>query len=162
MPTSLPVSFYRFDQLLPVINLWQYRLPAQTAPAKQLDPWAAQQMYQNALHSAQATISQAWEANTIQRRDKTMLELSQWLSQLPTQWEKSLMTCTPADVIAFLQDHWLEAHAGTTLPDGSLISSPSGVNQCLSSMSTGFSLIGRVTSWTPDTLPAATPSSPAW
>jgi len=72
-----------------------------------------------------------------------MQKLSQWLSQLPTQWEKSLMTCTPADLIAFLQDHWLEAHAGTTLPDGSLISSPSGVNQCLSSMSTGFSLIGR-------------------
>ncbi len=108
-------------------------------------------MYQNALHSAQDTISQAWEPNTIQRRDGTMQELSQWLSQLPTQCEKSLMTCTPADLIAFLQDHWLEAHAGTTLPDGSIISSPSGVNQCLSSMSTGFSLIGRVTSWTPET-----------
>ncbi len=112
---------------------------------------AAQQMYQNALHSAQATISQAWEVNTIQRRDRTMKELNEWLSQLPTQWEKSLMTCTPADLIACLQDHWLEAHAGTTLPDGSLISSPSGVNQCLSSMSTGFSLIGRFTSLTPET-----------
>ena len=94
-------------------------------------------MYQNALLSAQATISQAWEVNTIQRRDRTMHELSQWLSQLSTQWEKSLMTCTPAALIAFLQDHWLEAHAGTTLPDDSLISSSSGVNQCLSIMSTG-------------------------
>jgi len=55
-----------------------------------------------------------------------MQELSQWLSQLPTQWEKSLMTCTPADLIAFLQDHWLEALAGTTLPDGSLIDHPVG------------------------------------
>ncbi|DBA87512.1 TPA: hypothetical protein ACH3X1_004541 [Trebouxia sp. C0004] len=63
MPTSLPASFCQFDQLLPVINLLQYSLPVQTAPAKQLDPWAAQQMYQNALHSAQATISQAWEYN---------------------------------------------------------------------------------------------------
>ncbi len=85
-----------------------------------------------------------------------MQELSQWLSQLHTQWEKSLMTCTPADVIASLQDHWLEGHAGTTLPDGRFISSPSGVNQCLSSMSTGCSLIGRVTSWTPET-PSGTP-----
>ena len=108
-------------------------------------------MNQKALHSAQATISQAWEANTIQRRDKALQELNEWLSQLPTQWERSLMTCTPADLIAFLQDHWLEAHAGTTLPDGSLISSPSGVNQCLSSMSTGFCVIGKVTSWTPET-----------
>ena len=151
MSTVLPAIFCQFDQLLPVMNLWQYSQPAQPVPTKQLDPWAAQEMYQNALHRAQNTISQAWEPNTIQRRDKTMQELSQWLSQLPRQWEKSLMTCTPADLIAFMQDHWLEAHAGTTLPDGSLISSPSGVNRCLSSMSTGFNLIGRVTSWTPET-----------
>ena len=151
LPTCLPASFCQFDHLLPAMNLWQYSPPAQTAPAKQLDPWVAQQMYQNALHSAQGTISQAWEPNTIQRRDKTMQELSQWLSQLPTQREKSLLTCTPADLIAFLEDHWINAHAGTTLPDGSLISSPSGVNQCLSSLSTGFNLIGRVTSWTPET-----------
>ena len=151
MPTSLPASFCQSDQLLPVINLWQDSLPAQTAPAKQLDSWAAQQMYQKALHSARATISQAWEVNAIQRLDKTMQELNEWLSQLPTQWKKSLMTCTPADLIAFLQDHWLEAHAGTSLPNGSLISSPSGVNQCLSSMSTGFCVIGKVTSWTPET-----------
>ena len=99
---------------------------------------------------AQDTISRAWEPSTIQRRNKTMQELGQWLSQLPTQGGKSLMTCTAADLIAFLQDHWLEAHAGTTLPNGSLISSPSGVNQCLSSMSTGFNPVGRVTSWTPE------------
>ena len=107
-------------------------------------------MYQNALHSAQATISQAWEVNTIQRRDNTMQKLNQWLSQLPTQWEKSLVTCTPADLIAFLQNHWLEAHVLTNLPDGRLISSPSGVNQCLSSMSTGFSLITSLTPETPN------------
>ena len=64
------------------------------------------------------------------------------------------MTCTPADLIAFLKDDWLEAYAGTctTLPDGSLISSPSGFNQCFSSIFAGFNLIGRVTSWTPETL----------
>jgi len=114
-------------------------------------------MYQKALHSTQDTISQAWEPDTIQHRDKTMQDLIQ-ISQLPTQWDKSLMTCTPVDLIAFLQEHWLEAHAGTTLPDGSLISTPRGVNQCLSSMSTGFSLIGRVAFWTL----AATQSSPVW
>ena len=102
MPSRLPASFCQLDQLLPVISLWQYSLPAQIAPAKQLYPWAAQQMYQNALHSAQDTISQAWQPNTIQCRDRTMQELSQWLSQLPSQWEKSLMTCTSADLIAFL------------------------------------------------------------
>jgi hypothetical protein len=61
------------------------------------------------------------------------------------------MTCTPIGLIAFLQDHCLEALAGTTLPNGSLVSSPSGVKQCLSSMTTGFNLIGRVISWTFET-----------
>jgi hypothetical protein len=69
MPTRPPASFCHFDQLLPVINLWQYSLPAQTAQAKQLGPWAAQQMYQKALHTALDTISQAREPNTIQRHN---------------------------------------------------------------------------------------------
>ena len=141
-PASLPASFCQSS----ICGSTAYLLKQ-----PQQSSWIAQQMYQEALHSAQATISQAWELNTIQRCDKTMQELNEWLSQLPTQWEQSVMTCTPADLIAFLQDHWLKAPAGTTLPNGSLISSPSGVNQCLSSMSTGFSLIGRVTSWTPET-----------
>lgn len=34
-------------------------------------------------------------------------------------------------------------------PDGSCISS-SGLNQCLSSLATGFTLLGRVSSWTPE------------
>ncbi|DBA83139.1 TPA: hypothetical protein ACH3X2_006663 [Trebouxia sp. C0005] len=74
------------------------------------------------------------------------------------------MSCTPADLVALSQNHRPEAHAGTTLPSGSLISSPSGVKQWLSSMSTGFSLIGRVAPGTPDSvrLPAATLFSPAW
>ena len=45
-----------------------------------------------------------------------MQELSQWLSQFPTQRKKTVMTCTPASLTALLQDHWLEALAGTTLP----------------------------------------------
>ena len=52
--------FCQFDQLLLAMTLWQYSLPASAtaAQAKQLDPWVAQHMYQNALHSA-------WEPNTI-------------------------------------------------------------------------------------------------
>ena len=110
----------------------------------------AQLMYQHSLLQAEARISNAWEADTVAPRDKTMQEFSQWLSQLPAQWDRSLMNCTPADVVAFLESYWLGAHAGTMMPDGSCISSPSGLNQCLSSMSTGFTLLGRLASWTPE------------
>ena len=85
-----------------------------------------------------------------------MQEFSCWLTQLPAAWDKNLMNCTPADVIAFLESHWLDTHAGTQMPDGSLISSPSGLNQCLSSLTTGLALLGRVASWTPE-LPSGNP-----
>ena len=61
------------------------------------------------------------------------------------------MTCTPADLVVYLEHHWLAQHAGTVLPDGSLIASPKGVSQCLSSCSTGFKLLGRVGEWNAQT-----------
>ena len=82
------------------------------------------------------------------RRDRTLQELEQWLSQLPASWGKSLMTCTPADIVTFLESHWLSAHATPRLADDSLIPSPRGLNRCLSNLSTGFQLIGRVISCT--------------
>ena len=134
------------------MNLQKYsQLPqCMTAPTGQLNPHSAQMMYHQALTTAQRRVSNAWEPSTILRQDKTLQELSQWLSRLPPGWGKTLVTCTPADLIAFVESHWLAAHAGTTVADGSIISSPSGVNQCLSRLSTGFNLIGRVNSWTPE------------
>ena len=58
-------------------------------------------------------------------------------------------SCSPADLIVFMESHWLARHAGTLLPDGSMIASPSGVNGSLSSLSTGFSLLGRLSDWDP-------------
>ena len=139
-----------FDSWLPAMYLQHYSLPSSAANVARLDPHSAQLMYQQSLQQAQTRISNAWEADTVARRDKTMQEFSLWLSQLPAVWGRTLMNCTPADVIAFLESHWLDTHAGTQMPDGSFISSPSGLNQCLSSLSTGFALLGRVASWTPE------------
>ena len=63
--------------------------------------------------------------------------------------EKDLATCTPADLLVYMESHWLPNHAGTMLPDGSMIASPSGVSGCLSHVSTGFLLIGRIGGWDP-------------
>lgn len=51
-----------------------------------------------------------------------------------------------------MERSWLAKHGGTVLPDGSIVASPSGVNSCLSSLSTGFSLLGRGGGWSPVTL----------
>ena len=58
-----------------------------------------------------------------------MQELDSWLQALPAAWGGNLLTCTPADLVVYFESHWLAQHAGTTLPDGSVIASPSGVSQ---------------------------------
>jgi len=50
-----------------------------------------------------------------------------------------------------MERSWLAKHGGSVLSDGTTVASPSGVNVCLSSLSTGFSLLGRVGSWSPVT-----------
>lgn len=44
-----------------------------------------------------------WEAGTVQRRDRAMQEGGQWLQQLPSEWNKTLLTCTPADVVVCME-----------------------------------------------------------
>ena len=143
---SLPPEFNQFDALLPALNLQQFS--AQPVEARQrLSSAAAHEMYAASLSAVQHTIAHNWEQDTVRRREKNMQELSAWLSVLPSSWDKTLMTCTPADVLAFMQSHWLLQHQGSYLPDGSSFASPSGVNQCFSSLSTGFTMLGRVGSW---------------
>lgn len=88
-----------------------------------------------------------------------MLDLDSWLEHLPaaTVTEKSLATCTPADLLVYMESHWLPNHAGTMVPDGSMIAFPSGVSGCLSHLSTGFLLIGRVGDWDPSTTTVGNP-----
>ena len=114
-----------------------------------MDAASAQQMFQHGLRQAQDRVSHNWEAETVTRRTKTMQELDQWLQQLPAEWNKGLMTCTPADLVVYLETHWLGEHAGTQLSNGTMIASPKGVSQCLSHCSTGFKLLGRVGQWDP-------------
>ncbi len=77
------------------------------------------------------------------QKSKTYARIGQ---HLPAAKEENLATCTPADLLVYMESHWLPNHAGTMLPDGSVIASPSG---CLSHLSTGFLLIGRDGDWDP-------------
>ena len=62
------------------------------------------------------------------RQDMVMQELDSWLSILAAIWGLTLQSCTPTDILAFLELSWLHKHAGTYLPDGSHVAFPSGVN----------------------------------
>lgn len=76
-----------------------------------------------------------------------MQELDNWRGHLPSAMEKVLATCASADLLVYIQSHWLPNHTSTMLPDGRMIASASGVSGCLSSLSTDFLLIGRAGDW---------------
>ena len=117
------------------------------ADSQQVADASVQIMYQQSLGSAFSRMQHNWEAATVARRAENMQELDSWLGLLPAAMEKNLATCTPADLLVYMESHWLPNHAGTLLPDGSMIASPSGVSGCVSNLSTGFMLIGRVGDW---------------
>jgi len=50
-----------------------------------------------------------------------------------------------------MEDHWLPSNVITTLPDGSMIVSPSKVDVCLFSLSTGSLLMGKIRNRDPAT-----------
>ncbi|KAL0019147.1 hypothetical protein WJX77_006289 [Trebouxia sp. C0004] len=54
-----------------------------------------------------------------------------------------------ADLVVYLESHWLAHQSWNNLPNGNTIASPSRVSQCLSDCSTGFKLLGRVGDWNP-------------
>jgi len=75
---------------------------------------SAQLMYQKGLGSAYSRMQHNWEAATVSRRAKHMQELDSWLEHLPTAMGKNLATCTPADLLVYMESHWLPNHAGTS------------------------------------------------
>ena len=117
------------------------------ADSQRMADASAQLMYQKGLGSAYSRMQHNWQVATVSRRAKHMQELDSWLEHLPAAMD--LATCTPADLLVYMQSHWLPNHAGAVLPDGSMIASPSGVSGCLSHLSTGFLLTGRVGDWDP-------------
>lgn len=134
-----------FDVAIPALNFASFQ--SQPSVSAHLDLSSAQHLYLQSLSQAHSRMSHVWEPATVLRRQKLMQELAAWLSQLPTVMGKSLATCSPADLLVLMEGHWLSHHGGTELPDGYVIASPSGVNSCLSHLSTGCSLIGRVAEW---------------
>jgi len=153
--SAFPNWFHQFDTLLPALHQRAFSsvLPS---PAPRLSVSAAQSLYSVHLDVARERMSNVWEPETVRRRQKGMQELDAWLQRMPLSWDRNLQTCSPADILAFMEEHWLKQHHGSTLSDGSSIASPSGVNQCLSNLSTGFVQLGRVGPWT-NLMPSGNP-----
>lgn len=62
-------------------------------------------------------------------------------------------------IISFIKRNWFASHGGTALPHGTTVASPRDVYACLSSLSTGFSLLDRIRDPGAQMLPTAAPLS---
>ena len=111
--------------MLPAINLNKY---GSTVQPGRLNSTQTAQLYYQSLHSDNGKMSNVCAADTVSRRDKAMQELHTWLQQLPADLGKTLLTCNPADILVFMESHWIQQHAGTDMHDGTCIASPAGVN----------------------------------
>ena len=119
----LPPWTHQFDALLPTLHLSEYSPAANPgATTSRLSIPAAQQLFMQHLSLANERMSNVWEPDTVRRRKLGMQELDAWLKQMPLSWGLTLMTCTPSDILSYMEGHWLR-HQGSVLLDGSNIAS---------------------------------------
>ena len=95
------------EQLLPSFQLDPFSSPQGLAVPARLSVAAATQEYHSAMESAHQRMLTVWESATTVRREKAMQELDQWLCCLPSSWRKTLLSCTPTDVISFMERCWM-------------------------------------------------------
>lgn len=132
------------DYSTAIRQAYLYRYSSQQPAAPPQDVTAAAQQYSAGLSAALARTDRAWVDRTNQRREQAMLELSAHLATLPASWGRTLATCTPPDLLVYLEQHWVPTHGGTVLGDQPhLVAAPNSVNTILSHLSTGFQLLGR-------------------
>ena len=105
---------------------------------------AAFQLYQHHLGVAADTIRGAVEDGTMARRLALGKEFGGFLASLPSGYPSTLTTAGPAEVLVYLESHYIHAHAGSRLPGQTdKVASPSGVQTTISHLSSLFGSIGR-------------------
>ena len=97
------------------------------------------------LDAAAATALASITPQNQQRRSQLAQELSVFLQQLP--WQSDLQTCTPEELLVYLQLEYLPKHAGSRLPDGAVIAAPSTIATIISHLRMIFKTVGRGDIW---------------
>ena len=74
-----------------------------------------------------------------------MSELAAFLASMP--YNRTLLDCTPEDLLVFMQMIYIPRHAGSVLPNGSCIAAPSSVANAVSHLRMIFKELGRGKYW---------------
>ena len=106
---------------------------------------AAEQLMNRGLDAAAATALASITPQNQQRRMQLAQELSLFLQQLP--WQSDLQTCTPEELLVYLQLEYLPKHAGSRLPNGAVIAAPSTIATIISHLRMIFKTVGHGDIW---------------
>ncbi|KAK9835838.1 hypothetical protein WJX74_009093 [Apatococcus lobatus] len=112
---------------------------------------AAAALYSSGLSASAITQHQSVTRGTHAKRDAIHQEFDSFLSQLPALMGRSIKHCSPADVMVFMETHWVPAHLGSQTETGHKMAAPSSVEGALCNLSTLFQQHGRGQVWNEDT-----------
>ena len=121
-------------------------LPAPLAPRGH--PLSAD-AYGAALAGAYTTVQNARSDGTHALQERVAAAYSRFLGALPPNLNKSFATTTAHDVLVFLHSEWRCRHGRTSLPDGTLVASATGMGNAIAALSTTFIILGRRGEWDP-------------
>lgn len=106
---------------------------------------AAARGYASGLGAAFEVQLRQWEPATWNRIQASAQECNAWC--LVHCHGRSLLDCTPEDVVAYMESYWAHAHVGRASPDGR--PAPSTALQHLAHLSTAFKALGRHGAYNP-------------
>ena len=119
-------------------------IPASGQPVSLAEAEAA---YNAGLNAAAARAQHSVSAQNRKRRDQLRSELSSFLAALP--YGRTLQTCTPEDLLVYLELVYIPNHAGSQLTDGSIHAAPATISNVLSHLRVILKEAGRGTFWDP-------------
>jgi integrase len=74
-------------------------------------------------------------------------ELIDYLSFLPIEWERTVLTVVPLDLVVYMNVHFMRKHGRTHLPNGVVVPSFSYIKNCLSYLRRLFIDVSREGDW---------------
>ena len=134
--------------------------PSSQQPVSHAQAWAINNAGLDAVAAkAKASVS----AQNQTRRSQLGAEISSFLAAMPCGG--TLQTCTPEDLLVYLEQVYIPQHAGSQLPDGTLMGAPCTISNIPSQFRVIFKELGRAAVWDDETAsgnPAAASRLSQW
>ena len=120
---------------------------------------AAYSIYSSGLDAATAKSLASVSPQIRSCREQLRSEVLSFLAAMP--YGHTLQTCTPFDLLVFLEEVYIPNHAGSQLPNGQTIVAPSTMANTVSHLRQIFRQLGRGQQWDLSSSMATLPAPPS-